>query len=1143
MLNLFDEENPESGFRLTSLEFFNWGTFDRKIWKLTPGGKNSLLTGGNGSGKTTVVDAIVTLLVPPVRRHYNQSSGSNLKRDRTEGSYVLGAYKTLQREGNLTSSTQYLRTKDDLSILVGVFSNADLKEVLTLAQVRWYANNKLKKLYLVTPVALNIREHFYPVRQDGEWKTRLKERYRAEIFSSFPPYSHRFRKTFGIKSEKALSLFSQTVGIKVIGNLNEFIRNHMLSESRMEDAFRRLKENYDNLLSAHTAIEKARTQLGLLVPVMVSGERFESLDQKIRELVTGQKAVTPFFAYEGVRLLTEAIAGGEIAQKRLEEQLDTGLKHLEDLNRKRDDLNVAISRDTASEELRNIDREITEATRLRDTRKVRMAAYNRLARQLDLPEDPEEGVFSETGAAIASRRDAMARERSGLNEERRRLDTELAGFQKELEELLEELRSLRHRKGNIPKKCLTVRKRIIDHLGLQESDLPFVGELVRIKVAESDWEAAIERVLHGFGLHMLVPQACIGRLNEFINKTDLHGHISFYSVPEKIRPDLDRMAPGTPSGLEGKLAVKDDTPVCVWLRAFIRKQFRHVCTNDLQDLARLDQALTGAGLFKEFNRYEKDGRALRRGRESYVFGWDNREKIRFMERRARKVDEDVRDIRQRIDGIQRRIDQIEKSREDLLQLAGFEVFNDVNWLRPASRIERLKTRKQELLECSDRLRALEAQLDQVKRQIEDEAGRNDRLKRRQWKAEENLKKFRADLESNRCILSRLNPSVPEKSREILSPWLEKEKARFQLETLSGVRERVTGRIENELKKASVQERKAEQELMRAMGAYKFADEVILQKYPDWTSETTNLVQGTDYLKDYRAIHDRIETEDLPRYRDKFKKFLNEQVVLDIADFDATLKNAVEDIRQNIREINLSLKTIDYNIQPPTYIRLIERDEKDVRIRKFKQKLREAMPDVAKLIRGDEMELEYSFSRIKALIEEMSGNIDWRRYVTDVRNWLRFAAEERYRADDVQKQYYEDSQSLSGGEKAKLAYTILASAIAYQFGIGQKKFRLKSFRFVVVDEAFSKVDPENSIYAMELFRKLNLQLMLVTPLDKISLAEKYIHAVHYVENKHQRDSSVYDLTIGEYQAQKAAFRDDHTTGNSQKVGADLSNPVS
>ena len=185
-------------------------------------------------------------------------------------------------------------------------------------------------------------------------------------------------------------------------------------------------------------------------------------------------------------------------------------------------------------------------------------------------------------------------------------------------------------------------------------------------------------------------------------------------------------------------------------------------------------------------------------------------------------------------------------------------------------------------------------------------------------------------------------------------------------------------------------------------------------------------------------------------------------------------------------------------------------------------LRDAMPDPAKLIRDEDNELEASFIRIKAIIEELSGNEQWRKKVTDVRNWLEFAASERYRSDNKERQYYVDSQSLSGGEKAKLAYTILASAIAYQFGIRNEDTRRKSFRFAVVDEAFSKVDPENAVYAMELFKQLNLQLMVVTPLDKINLAEPYIHSVHYVENREKKNSVVYDLPMKVYYEKKEAF---------------------
>ena len=53
------------GFRLEQLEVFNWGTFDGKVWQLTSKQDNCLLTGNIGSGKSTLVDGLTTLLVPP----------------------------------------------------------------------------------------------------------------------------------------------------------------------------------------------------------------------------------------------------------------------------------------------------------------------------------------------------------------------------------------------------------------------------------------------------------------------------------------------------------------------------------------------------------------------------------------------------------------------------------------------------------------------------------------------------------------------------------------------------------------------------------------------------------------------------------------------------------------------------------------------------------------------------------------------------------------------------------------------------------------------------------------------------------------------------------------------------------------------
>jgi len=144
-------------------------------------------------------------------------------------------------------------------------------------------------------------------------------------------------------------------------------------------------------------------------------------------------------------------------------------------------------------------------------------------------------------------------------------------------------------------------------------------------------------------------------------------------------------------------------------------------------------------------------------------------------------------------------------------------------------------------------------------------------------------------------------------------------------------------------------------------------------------------------------------------------------------------------------------------------------------------------------------------------------------VTDVRNWLDFSAQELYREDDTLKNYYSDSSGKSGGQKAKLAYTILASAIAYQYGLDQEEGRERAFRFVVVDEAFSRSDELNARYAMELFKQLGLQLLVVTPLDKIHVIEPYISACHFVtNNEEENDSKVYNLSIEEYHQQKLAL---------------------
>jgi len=165
-------------------------------------------------------------------------------------------------------------------------------------------------------------------------------------------------------------------------------------------------------------------------------------------------------------------------------------------------------------------------------------------------------------------------------------------------------------------------------------------------------------------------------------------------------------------------------------------------------------------------------------------------------------------------------------------------------------------------------------------------------------------------------------------------------------------------------------------------------------------------------------------------------------------------------------------------------------------------------------------------QIKALIDRFNGregyiDVDkkWRNTVTDVRNWFDFSAIEKYLSDGTQKEFYAHSGGKSGGQKEKLASTILASSLAYQFGLEHNKIQSRSFRFVMIDEAFVKGSDESTRYTLRLFEKLKLQLLVVTPKQKINIIEPFVSSVHFVHNSDGMDSSLISMTITEYQKNK------------------------
>ena len=74
--------------------------------------------------------------------------------------------------------------------------------------------------------------------------------------------------------------------------------------------------------------------------------------------------------------------------------------------------------------------------------------------------------------------------------------------------------------------------------------------------------------------------------------------------------------------------------------------------------------------------------------------------------------------------------------------------------------------------------------------------------------------------------------------------------------------------------------------------------------------------------------------------------------------------------------------------------------------------------------------------------------------------------------------------------------------------------------MVIDEAFLKSSDDSARFGLELFKKLDLQLLVVTPLLKISTIEPFVSHVGFVyQNDEAHLSYLRNLTIRELEEER------------------------
>ncbi len=1108
-----------AGYRLHHLEVFNWGTFDKRVWRITPDGDTALLTGDIGSGKSTLVDAMTTLLLPAHRISYNKAAGAEA-RERTLRSYVEGHYKSERVEATGASKAIGLRDNRSYSVILGVFVNEGHDETVTLAQVfqQRDSTGQPYRFYVTAGRQLGIEPDFVDF---GSSLNDLRRRLRdggVDLHDDFPRYAERVRRLLGIRSPQAMELFHQTVSMKSVGNLNEFVRNHMLEPVDAAQRVADIVGHFEDLTKAHDAVKRAREQLEALEPLVATSQKYDEAIARRDEAEAHREAVRLFIAERRIGLLGAEIEANTGERDALSTRAEQARERQGTVGRAREDLIEARAR-AGGNRVAELERSIATARAEANSRKDRWGRFDTAVRAAEFEPVTDGAAFTATVARVEQLTAELTTRREELDDERATLQGEKNDLLKDAAQIRAELTSLAGRTSNLPSSQLDVRAELCQALGLDETDLPFAGELLDVRDEFGQWRGAAERVLRGFALSLLVPQEHYDRVAAWVDANRLtyrrnDGRVAgsrlvYERVPARRIRLQHTETPGVLL-LAETLDAADGT-FHDYLRDQLSRRADHRCVETVEQFRQEHRAVTMQGQVRSGDRHEKDDRSRVDDPRTWVLGWANERKVAALTEQLIELQQQIEPRDERLAGIRAEASDLAARLAALSQLSAYGSWEELDWAGAQARAEaddaerqRLVDGSSELSEISRRLEENEAEAGQLAQELAQVTGDIRVL-------QERIDRAQTARRRDESLVSSQDTGVLEAARTAYDAL----EARLggdlpqDADGCAAAQESLTAELQTVIDRVGRELGGYTQSLLHSMGE-------VRRRWPEATTEMDVSVEAR---ADYLAFHERVAGDDLPRFEEEFKRQLNTNTIRELAQFNSWLRRQSEEIHTRVDRINEALGAIPYN--EGRYIRLESERTVNQEIQAFRTDLRKATDDTLGAD-GDQYS-EQRFLDVEALIERFrgrEGHTDsdkaWTRRVTDVRTWFTFSASERDRETDEEWEHYRDSDGKSGGQKEKLAYTILAASLAYQFGLEWGAERSRDFRFAVIDEAFGRGSDVSTRYALDLFAKLGLQLLIVTPLQKVHVIEPYVRAIGFVDNPSGSYSRLQTLTIEEFQ---------------------------
>ncbi len=1076
-----------------SMQMVNWGGYNgyHQV-PFHPDG--TLISGGSGTGKSTLLDAYIALMMPHTTPFNGASNGATTGRARSKDQRNILSYVRGKVDDQRDSDTNALRD----TVLRG-----DKSDTWSAIAMTWRDQSKqlftaVRIFYVPKGATKNEDCTFRRAVVNGPLDLRVLEQYAVgkfapgilsgtlgmQVLDTDSAFIAKLQSVLGIgahgEGDKALQLLARIQGGQQISTVDALYKQMVLEEP---ETFRIADDaiaHFDELTAVRSEMIRAEEQVTMLRPIVELRESRREAAQKVALIndlgtlegsgATGNGVESAFGLWRDRNSLdlisveendnrrsfaeakaTKIAAGAAISSH------DAQLEIVRDSQRK-----------SGGDQIEALNQEVRAAENALQAAQSERAKFDKHLAVTDL----EIAKKSEFDAMVRiAHQEIEAAE--GAAERRRAAEYDamhvLKTLEQDREQAKHEITLLRTVKGNIPFELQEARAAFAGAMGITSEELPFVGELIDVRPEYEGWRDAIGLALGGFAATILVDQDRLADFRVAINSIRTQRRVQYEGVEVGLRIDepTDRYV------LPGRLEYKH-TGFTGWLIERLDQQFGFVCVTDASELGAHKKALTQSGQTSQGSRGAHGGQGQRS-----VIGFSNEGRIKELALRLEELDTKIVDARAMVESVTSASDAQQARVEAFRRLVDFD-WPSIDVAGTQATLNAKHKQLSTLIDGNDVLTAL--------------------------KKEE--KELLAELERQRKVFARAEASMDALESEYERLVVMEDAAKDAIEAAEEAGFEVSATQEtylidqiNRVSDGNWQESLAEFEKAIAL----VRSEI---KHDHDTAETAATTAGNDLARifdrfretwpnpnlggdpdksfdDYARILEELEHQKLYAIKEKWNRNVTRLSGQEFTRLNGQMTQAIDQIRMRMAPVNEILWELPFQ-DDQHRLRISAKSTDSMDIKNFRKQLRELASDVE----GEQTlkQREARYRKIADLLARIRPESPERRRLIDVREHVRIEAlKVDLHGNEVS--VFDHIAGKSGGESQELVAFIVGSALRYQ--LGDSDAERPRYAPVFLDEAFIKADSRFAGRAVTAWQGLGFQLIIGAPLDKVSALEPHM----------------------------------------------------